>query len=159
MLSIDFFFSIDRLARSVSNTRSTANSSPSRSRDLPMTSMSEQSISHHPLSPQISDANREFDEKSAQSLSYQSFGYQTPSKTTIKVSRESSQSLSPVPSKSNASHLTNISTLSPQTASINSMRRKKKSSRIARDESKRSSKQNISENPTVHPTYVSQFEM
>lgn len=111
------------------------------------------------MSPQISDANRDFDEKSAQSLSYQSFGYQTPSKTTIQVSRESSQSLSPVPSKTNTSHLTNISTLSPQTASINSMRRKKKSSSIARDGSKHRSKQTISENPSVHPTRVSPLEM
>ena len=143
-------FALDRVGGSATSAHTAANSSPSRTGDLPMTSMLDRSVSQQP-----SDAHRDYDEKSAQSLSFQSYGYPTPSKTTIKISGESSPSIPPVQSRPMTPNLSNISTLSPQVASISSMRKKKKSSSVLRAESKRSFQENIAENPSLHSTHVS----
>ena len=87
------------------------------------------------------------DGNSARSLSFRSYGYQTPSKTTIKISHESSQSLGSTQSKSMHTLQSNISTLSPKTPSKNDIQEKKSTSSIIRNDSKRSSKNSISQSP------------
>jgi hypothetical protein len=121
---------IGRLTLSDSNGRTNPHVVSSHARQLPLTSMLDHSdsprkSSHLIQQEQQSHIYKEDDDRSARSLSFQSYGYRTPSKTTIKVSRESSQSLSLVHSKSIHTQQSNRSR---QVPSINDVREKKSTS-------------------------------
>ncbi len=141
---------IDRLTVSDSTGHANPHVVSSHTRELPLTSMLDHSdsprISSHLIQQeQQSNIYKEDDDRSARSLSFRSYGYRTPSKTTIKVSRESSQSLSPVRSKSIHTQQSNRSR---QVPSINDAREKKSTS---------SFKGSINQNPSSYQTHVSIF--
>lgn len=155
---------IDRLTGSNSKERVSTHITSSRTGESPLTPMLDHSISQRTSSRQIqqqqpSNIYKNNDDKSTQSLSFRSYGYQTPSKTTIKVSRESSQSLSSAQSKSLRTRQSNISTLSPKTPSKNDIQEKKSTSSVIRSDSKRSSKKSINQNPSLYQTHVRKFSI
>jgi len=125
--------------------------------ELPITSVLDQRTSSRRIQQQQSNVYKEDNEKSTRSLSFKSYRYQTPSKTTIKMSHESSQSLSPVHSKSINTQQSNGSILSCKMASINDITEKKSISNIARSYDKRSFKESINQNPISYQTYVNEF--
>jgi len=130
--------------------------------ELPITSTldhseSQRTSSHRIQKQKQSNIYKEDDKKSARSLSFQSYAYQTPSKTTIKMSRESSQSLSPAHSKSINTQQSNGSILSHKVPSINDITEKKSTSSIGRSDDKRSFKESIHQSPISYQTYVSEF--
>ncbi len=158
-------FLIDRLTGSDSKERVSTHTTPSRTGELPITSMLDHSVSQRTPSGLIqqqqhpSNIDQNNDDKSSQSLSFRSYGYQIPSKTTIKVSRESSQSLPLVQSKSVHTQQSNISTLSSKTPSKNDIEEKKSTPSVTRSGSKRSSKKSINQNPTqVRKFYDCEFK-
>jgi hypothetical protein len=150
VVRINMYPLIDRLTVSDSTRRTNPHIVSSHTRELPLTSMLDHSdsqrISSHLIQQeQQSNIYKEDDDRSARSLSFQSYGYRTPSKTTIKVSRESSQSLSPVRSKSIHTQQSNRSR---QVSSINDVREKKSTS---------SFKGSINQNPSSYQMHVSIF--
>jgi hypothetical protein len=147
---IEFKFLIDRLIGFDSKERV---STPTG--EFPITSMLDHSVSQRTPSGSIQQQQpSNVDDKSAQSLSFRSYGYQTPSKTTINVSSESSQSLTSVQSKSMHTPQSNISTLSPKTLSKNNIQEKKSTPSVIKNDSKRSSKKSINQTPSLHQSPV-----
>jgi len=152
---------IDRLTVSDSNGRMINRAISSHTEELPTTSILDHSESQRTssrrLQQQQSNIVNEENDKSVRSLSVQTYGYQTPSKTTIKMSRESSESLSPVHSKSINTPQSNGSIQSRKVPSINDVIGKKSTSTIARSDGKQSFKESINQNPSSYQTHVSQF--
>ncbi len=135
----------------------TTNLTSSDTEELPITSVLDQRTSSRRIQQQQLNVYKEDNEKSTRSLSFKNYRYQTPSKTTIKMSRESSQSLSPVHSKSINTQQSNGSILSRKMPSINDITEKKSISSIARSDDKQSFKESINQNPISYQTYVSEF--
>jgi hypothetical protein len=133
----------------------TTRATSSHTKELPITSMLDHSESQRTLSHRIqqqqSNIYTEDNDKSARSLSFE-----TPSKTTIKMSRKSSQSFSPVHSKPINTQQSNGSIQSRKVSSINDdVIENKNTSNIVRNDDKRSFKENINQNPSSYQIHVS----
>lgn len=138
---------IDHLTVSNTSERMKIPVKSSHTKELPITSMLDHSESQRTSSRQMqqqqqSNIFKDENDKSVRSMSFQTYGYQTPSKTTIKMSRESSQSLSPIHSQKS-----NGSIQSRKAPSINDVIEKKSISNVE--------KQSSIQNPSIYSTHVS----
>jgi hypothetical protein len=116
--------------------------------------MADDSESQHTSSrliqQQQSNIYKEDNSKSTLSspVSFQTYGYRTPSKTTYKMSRENSQSLSPIHNKSINTQQSRESILSRKNSSINDFEETKSTSHVVRNDDQ--------QNPISYQTHVSE---
>ena len=131
--------------------------------ELPITSMADHSESKptsHLIQQQESNIYEDDDDKSAlwSPLSFQTYEYRTPSKATFKISRESSQSLSPIQNKSINTEKSHESFRSRNISSKNDVKLDQSTSNTVQNDDKQSLIESINQNPNPSQTYVNKFD-